>query len=194
MLTFNEELHEYRLDGEVIPSVTQVLGKLHDFSMVPKDILEAACQRGTIVHRLTEFHDQRDLDPASIGDYWPYLDAWIAFCSDYGVEWEAIEERGYSARYGFAGTLDRRGRLTKIAPGRWIADVKTAKQLHRVFGMQLAAYRQIVAESDPSWLISRRATVQLFADGTYKFTEWRNPSDWTAFLALIHLTQWSNDQ
>lgn len=193
-LTFNDELHEYRLGGVVVPSVTQVLGKLHDFSMVPRDVLEAACVRGTIVHRLCEYHDLNDLDPSSIGEWWPYLDAWINFIADYGAEWHGIEQRGYSRRHGFAGTMDRRGVFAKKAPGRWIVDVKTSVQPHRVWGMQTAAYRQIATEEDPSWMLARRATVQLRPDGTYRFLEWSDPEDWTAFLALIHLSNWSNKQ
>lgn len=192
-LTFDEPSHTYHYEGRVVPSVTQVLGKLHDFSMVPKDVLAAACERGTIVHKLCEYHDQGDLDPESIGDYWPYLDAWIAFRQDYGAEWEAIEERHYSDRYGYAGTLDRRGTLRKLG-GRWIVDAKTGASLHRVCGMQLAAYRQQVAEKHPAWLLARRATVQLRPDGTYLFREWTDPDDWSAFLSLIHLTNWSTKQ
>lgn len=190
MLTFNEERHEYRLDGEVIPSVTQVLGKLHDFGMVPADVLEAACQRGTIVHKLCEFHDQRDLDPESIGDYWRYLDAWIAFCADYKAEWTHIEHKGHSARYGFAGTMDRFGRVKGIPH---VVDIKTSAQPHRVWGMQTAAYRQILVEQQvPNAVLARRATVQLRPDGKYTFLPWDDADDWTAYLALIHLTNWSN--
>jgi len=164
---------------------------LHDFSMVPRDVLDAACERGTIVHTLCEYHDQRDLDPASIGDYWPYLDAWIDFCTAYDAAWSGIEERGYSKRFGFAGTLDRRGTLGKL-PGKWVIDIKTGAQLHRVCGMQLAAYRQLLQENvDTTWALARRGTVQLAANGKYKFIEWSDPQDWPAFSALICLTNWS---
>lgn len=193
MLTFDAVTHTYR-DGErVVPSVTQCLQKLHSFGMVPPDVLEAACQRGTAVHEICEYHDQNDLDEASVGEeYQGYLYAWIKFCSDYAVQWDAIEERGYSTRFGYAGTLDRRGTL-RNQPAKWIVDIKTGTQLHRVCGMQLAAYRQIVAETqDPAYLLARRGTVQLASDGKYKFIEWKDPADWTAYQALLTLTNWSN--
>lgn len=188
-LTFDAESHTYRFGGVVRPSVTQVLGKLSDFGMVPKDVLEAAQERGTFVHSLCQFYDENDLDPSSAGIYQPYLDAWIKFSRDYEASWDRIEHRMYSTRYGFAGTPDRRGTLRG---SRYASvDIKTGKTLHRVCGMQGAAYRQLATEEDPSWATGRRATVQLGADGKYKFLAWDDPDDWPAFLSLINLTNWS---
>ena len=188
MLTFDEESHTYRHGDKVVPSVTQCLSKLHDFGMIRKDILEAACQRGSFVHTLCEYHDQNDLDSESIGIYGGYLDAWIQFCADHKAVWTSIEQRGYSERYGFAGTWDRSGTL-KGSP--FVVDIKTSAASHPVWGLQTSAYRQLLAESDPAWLLARRATVQLKPDGTYKFIEWSNPQDWTTFLSLINLINWS---
>lgn len=188
ILTFDEATHTYRHNGEVRPSVTQVLSKLHDFAMVSKEVLEAAQERGTAVHKLCQFHDENDLQPESIGDYWPYLDAWIKFCADRKAKWDGIEWQGYSTRYGYAGTMDRRGFLGGT---RYIVDIKTSAQSHPVWGMQTAAYRQLCAEQDPAWLMARRGTVQLRPNGTYTFLPWDRPDDWPAFLSLINLTNWS---
>jgi len=188
MLEFDDDLHQYKANGVVVPSVTQCLGKLHDFGLVRKDILEAACARGSYVHTLTEYHDQNDLDSGSIGTYAGYLDAWIAFCVDHKAVWEGIEVRGYSERYGFAGTWDRHGTLNGA---RYVVDVKTSQASHPVWGLQLSAYRQLCAEQDSSWMLARRATVQLRPDGTYKFIEWSDPADWPTFLALITLINWN---
>jgi hypothetical protein len=151
-------------------------------------VLEAACIRGTYVHALCEYHDLNDLDSESIGIYGGYLDAWIQFCADHKAVWTSIEQRGYSERYGFAGTWDRSGTL-KGSP--FVVDIKTSAASHPVWGLQTSAYRQLLAESDPAWLMARRATVQLRPDGTYKFIEWTDPTDWTTFLALIQLINWS---
>ena len=189
MLTFNDDLHEYRWDGVVKPSVTQVLGKLHDFGMVPRDVLAAACERGTYVHALCEYHDQNDLDDSSVGIYLGYLNAWIKFCADHQAVWCGIEAQEYSQRFGFAGTMDRRGTLRGVPH---IVDIKTSLAPHKVWGMQTAAYRQLSAENDSQWLMARRATVQLRTDGTYKLLNWDDPQDWPAFMALITLTNWSS--
>lgn len=189
-LHFDEATHTYTLAGIVRPSVTQVLGKLHDFGMVNKEVLEAACQRGTYVHKLCEYHDLCDLDDSSVGEYRGYLDAWIRFSADFQVKWDRIEHRMFSRRYGYAGTPDRRGWLKGLPYAS--LDIKTGKTLHRVCGMQGAAYRQLAAEEDPKWLTARRGTVQLAADGTYKFLAWDDAADWPAFVSLINLTNWVN--
>ena len=39
-LSFDPVRHEYRMQGQVIPSVTQVLADLHRFDMVPAAVLQ----------------------------------------------------------------------------------------------------------------------------------------------------------
>lgn len=190
MLTFDEDSHTYRHGDKVVPSVTQCLSKLHSFGMVPKDVLEAACQRGSYVHTLCEYHDEGDLDAGSIGIYAGYLDAWIQFCADQKAVWSSIEMRGYSERYGYAGTWDRAGSLNGT---RHIVDIKTSVAPHPVWGLQTAAYRQLMSETVATdWLMARRATVQLRPDGSYKLIQWDSPDDWTTFLSLIQLINWSS--
>lgn len=193
LLHFDDATHTYRVGGIVKPSVTQVLSKMHDFAGVPLEVLEAAQERGTAVHLLTQYHDEGDLDEASVAPvYAGYLHGWRRFSADHCAAWLDIEAKGYSRRFGFAGTVDRRGSL-KHAP-RAIVDIKTSLQPHRVWGMQTAAYRQIASEQDPDWAMARRFTVQLRADGTYSLLPWDDPDDWPAFLALITLTNWTNKQ
>ena len=54
---FNEELHEYWLDGKQLSGITEVLRKqLHPdmYSSIPKRILEQAPQFVTSVHKIIE--------------------------------------------------------------------------------------------------------------------------------------------
>ena len=54
---FNEELHEYWLDGKQLSGITEALRKqLHPdmYSSIPKRILEQAAQYGTSVHKSIE--------------------------------------------------------------------------------------------------------------------------------------------
>jgi hypothetical protein len=191
ILTFDEPSHTYRVGGVVRPSVTQVLSSLSDWGMVPKDALEAAQERGTNVHAICQYHDEGDLDDSTVGDYRGYLNAWLQFSRDFEVRWDQIEHRMYSTRFGFCGTPDRRGTLRGMRYAS--VDIKTGKTLHRVCGLQAAAYRQLATEEDPAWITGRRATVQLGADGKYKFLTWDSPTDWPAFLSLINLTNWVNE-
>jgi len=192
-LTFDASRHEYRWLGRVVPGVTSLLSSLSNFDFLSPEDLEAAQDRGTYVHALTELNDIDDLDEEheSKGEHWPRLLAWRKFCEDHGANWEGIEEIGYSERFGFAGTLDRRGRLERFTgDAKWVIDVKSSASKSKVWGLQLAAYRQILIERDMTWPLARRGTVRLLADGTYRFDELMNPRDWDAFAALITLNNW----
>src|SRR4051794_27239936 len=109
-LAFDEALHEYRLDGRRLPSVTQVLAPLVDFSMVRKDVLERAQALGTAVHRMTELHDNDDLDEESLSEELrPYLAGWKKFRAECQFEPVTVEHRMSHPVYRYAGTSDRTG-------------------------------------------------------------------------------------
>jgi len=52
-LSYSDELHEYRVDGIVVPSVTQIVEAVtgKDVSRVPPKILQAARERGIEIHK-----------------------------------------------------------------------------------------------------------------------------------------------
>src|ERR1700759_2406007 len=116
MLTFDDERHEYRWNGLVVPGVTSVIEHtLKSFEGVPRRYLVPAQERGTFVHRATELFDLGELDESELQEeqYGGYLRAWKGFCEATEPNWIAIEEMDYSRLFGFAGTLDRRGYLPK---------------------------------------------------------------------------------
>lgn len=195
LLTFDEATHTYRVGGRVVPSVTQLLDKLHDFSGIPVEILDAAKERGTYVHRMCEMLDLDELDVPLVPEHYQgYLKAWQDFTAEYGPVWEGIEYQSHSRLFGYAGTMDRKGTLPRKFPAslRWVVDIKSSADSHPVWGMQTAAYRQILAEEDAGYALARRATVQLRADGRFKFLTWDEPTDWPAFQSLITLSNWSH--
>lgn len=190
-LSFDEPSHAYHFEGNRVPNVTLLLDKLHTFAGVPIEILEAAKRRGSFVHRMTELEDLGDLDEddEALVPYLGYLKAWRAFKVAYAPNWVAIEERGYSRRFKFAGTLDRRGVFERgPRPGlRVLPDVKTSELSHWCWGVQTAAYRQLVLEHDMQWALAERCTIQLFRDGRFLVLFWNDPADWETFAALLHL-------
>jgi hypothetical protein len=194
VLTFDPATHTYRYDGKVVPGVTSLLAWACQFNFITADELDAARERGTYVHALTELDDLGDLDDEKErdGEHWPRLLAWRDFCAKYQPNWARIEAMGYSARFGFAGTPDREGVLEFYGRDPWIIDVKSSATPSRVWGLQTAAYRQIAAERDPRYALARRGTVRLLADGTHRFDEWKDPRDWPAFVSIINLMSWKN--
>lgn len=181
-LTFDPIKHEYKASGHRVPSVTQLLGKLHSFAGIPEEILKAACERGTAVHQACEYWDQCDLDEGTLDPRTvPYLDAWKRFTDDMRPKWIEIEKVGYHP-LGFAGAWDRGG---LIDCEDWTIDIKTALQPHPVWSIQLAAYNALRQK-----MSAKRATVQLRKDGTYKFIVWDDSNAWPTFCSLLTLHNW----
>lgn len=186
MLTFNEERHEYRWNGKVVPSVTQILSSMMDFSMVNPEVLRRAQLLGTYVHRTTELYDKDDLDIDALPDeIKPYLDAWIKFKKECEFEPETIELKLYHKQLGFSGTSDRTG---LVRGRRAVIDIKKMLSLGPVIGMQLAAYQSL--HSLEGEKILDRYALGLRPDGTYRMVPYADPSDYPAFLSLLTIRNW----
>ena len=52
-VTYNDEWHVYKLNGKIIPSVTQLLDT-GEYINVPEDFLEYSRQKGTLIHKEIE--------------------------------------------------------------------------------------------------------------------------------------------
>lgn len=107
-LTFDGSSHTYRYNGVVVPSVTGILkstGFIPDCQWVEDYHLE----KGRYVHLACELYDLGKLDYASVDSaIEPYLQSYIRFRElSTNITIKAVEERVYSASWGFAGTLDR---------------------------------------------------------------------------------------
>ena len=190
MIRFDPDSHTYWLGSVRVPSVTQILGVITDFSMVDPEVLAYKAQLGTAVHLATELYDAGTLDPASIDPVVePYLDAWVRFLSETGFEVDAIEQRVFHPAHIYAGTLDRTGRLD----GRTaVLDIKTSAALMPSVGPQLAAYQEALAAGEQKTRPERRLAVQLKPDGTYRLKEYSDPADWAAFLSIKTLMSWAD--
>lgn len=132
-LDFDQEKHEYRLDGELIPSVSELLKPITEdhYGAINPAVLAQAAARGTEVHEATESIDY-GLDPEDISlDIFPYLDAYCAFLRDYKPEWYGIEDMVYGGvadihgSFDYAGTIDRWGMIDGTMA---VVDIKTVAQ------------------------------------------------------------------
>lgn len=138
-LQFDEESHTYRYSGQVVPSVTQILKPVSpDFTFVPSEKLERARLLGNAVDAAICLFEKKQLDESSLAPVIrSYLDAWIEFKSMSGWETIDTQERVYSEKYGYAGTLDLRGIINnQIA----VLDIKRTLVIPAHAGPQTAAY------------------------------------------------------
>jgi hypothetical protein len=193
-IEFNEERHEYTLDGRLLPNVTRILAPLTDIHTMPRDRVEFARQRGQAVHLGTALDDCGTLDPASVDPQLTgYLAAWRLFRHESGFVPRNIEYRVAHALYGYAGTEDRDGRMRITPPGALdLIDIKaTADIYQKVVGPQTAAYAKALQAQDPTTPLSiMRWAVQLRPDGTYRLHPCTDPNDFNVFLAALTLYQW----
>lgn len=185
---FNEELHEYRLNGVILPSVTTILKVLGDYAGVPADVLAAAAERGRAVHKITELHDLGMLDYSELGDdLYPYLDAYASFLAVKKPEIVSVEKRTYHPLLKYAGTLDREyvldGKLTLV-------DIKSTYSMLPMTGPQTWAYAEAENAHRPKKAdqIKARAGLQLKRDGTFELFPYKDDindrGDWTAALRV----------
>lgn len=192
-LQFDEATHTYTLDGEVLPSVTQILEGVGiiDYSHIPSSTREMALERGRIVHRVTQLDDEGDLDESTVDEaIVPYLGSWRRFRADTGFVPNEVERRGHHQRFRYAGTRDRVGPMNGAA---WLVDIKTNDAPEWV-RMQTAAY----AAFDPEPRRFKRVCVELKATGKvpYRIIERKGSEfgeDFNDFLAALRVWQLRNE-
>lgn len=181
---FDAASHTYRVNGVILPSVTQVIGWMNNYSGIPAETLAFACERGTAAHEATALDDRGLLDEESVDpEIAGYLAAWRRFRRETGFVPELIEHR-VAVPGMYAGTLDRFGRIGRQY---WLVDIKTATTVSRSNGPQTAAYLGALGTRDHT----KRGTVQLRQDGTYRLIPHENRNDLSAFLASLTLHNWS---
>lgn len=185
-LSFDADTHTYRLDGQVLPSVTTILAPLSDYSGIPEAVLRRKAQLGTAVHAACQMHAENDLDEEwltqNLPEVVPYLEAWKMFLVESQARVHAMEVRGYHPVHRYAGTLDL---LADIRGERWLIDIKTTVSIQPAVGPQTAAYAALQQEPP-----ARRGVLQLQPTGRFKLKELISPKDWPTFLALLTIHHW----
>lgn len=189
MLAFDEAKHEYRWNGAVVPHVTGVIAPFVNYSMVPRDTLELARQKGQHVHRMVELHAQGKLDEDSLPDWMrPILAQWLKFVADTGFIVLATERRVYHPQYDYAGTLDLRGIMRNHAKyrGHGILDIKRSFMAGPITGLQTAAYAE-ADDYDSHWggRVAWRGALKLNENGPYRFEPFEKKTDFTEFLVCL---------
>jgi hypothetical protein len=132
-IEFNSTKHEYKVDGTVFASVTQILDStgFYDFSKVNPEVLKRNAEFGKAVHKAIELKSKRKLDDSSVADeIRPYLASWESFVSDFDYEYEESEIIGFCDKYRFCYTFDQKGSI-KISKYKvkvkCLIDIKTGQ-------------------------------------------------------------------
>jgi len=167
-LEFFEEPHIYKLNGEIIPSVSTVMKPLSSsvYGEVDPHILSMAANRGTIVHEAIENFLYYGIEDIPVS-YTGYLDAFIQFWKDYKPTLIAVEYRMYHKYLKYAGTSDI---LALIDDELWLIDNKTSSRIEKMLTrVQLEAYKKALATHGIR--VQRKAILHLKKTGKYSFVE-----------------------
>lgn len=166
MIQFFPETHTYLVDGVEVPSVTEITRFLsYDYKSDRPWMAEIAARRGTKVHEacmLIDYGEEPEEDPEIQG----YLMAYRRFLQDYAPEWEGIEKPVGSLQCGYAGTIDRYGKITGFNS---VLDVKTGQKHKPALQAQLNGYWWLLIKQ--KYEAEKLYGLYLRNDGTYELVE-----------------------
>jgi len=167
-LIFYDKDHQYEVDGENVPSVSEILRFMSRevYDDLPQFRVENAGQRGTNIHKACENLDR--FGDVEIGiDIEPYLRAYIDFLDNNNVVWSGIEKALHSDNLMFAGTIDRIGVINGKS---CIVDLKSNSAIKKpLVAAQLYGYKLLAEEN--GFKIDTMYCLWLKKDGTHKLIE-----------------------
>lgn len=147
MINFDEQTHTYTRNNVPYTSVTTVLknyGLSANYTNIPKDILDAAAQRGHVTHKALENyikHGTMDPNDINLCNFEKYI---IARNIDLTIA--KSEEIVFNDTYRIAGTIDFQ---YQDNGSDVIADFKTTSQIHwESVAWQLSIYAFIKCKGD----------------------------------------------
>lgn len=182
-LTFFEKGHIYMMDGQRLPSVSDLCRFISRevYKDAPPWRMEAAAAKGTAVHKATEAldaHGTAEID----GDYRGYLEAYAAFLRDHEVRWELTEHPDYHPDLMYAGTIDRYG---EVDGRRLLVDFKTTAATYiPLWTASLNLYRMMLEARGR--VVDGLGIVHLKKDGKYKLIMPEIGDELPTALLLLH--------
>ena len=135
---FNDQTHTYKLNGKIIPSVTQIINEVlfyNKYSSVSEDTLELAKNKGSLIHKEIENYIKK----GEIG-FTLELESFINIVNDKKLEHMKSEVKVHNKE--IAGTIDI---VCRIGDKNVIIDTKTTAELDKEYvSWQLSMYAYIL--------------------------------------------------
>lgn len=181
MIEFDPDTHIYKIDGRVVPSVTQVLGAMGCGNN--RFYTGEGRERGNAVDTLTELYDAGKLDLDAVESHCPqyhgYVMAWIKFRAETGFETFRAQVKVANSVLGYAGMLDREGRFHPRNTNGVIVDIKTGAR-EWWHPLQTQGYADCMVEPHG------RGCVYLDRYGDYKWSLHDDPADAAGWLNYLY--------
>ena len=202
-IEFDVDRHEYRLDGRLVPSVTQILrvtGRSTDFEAIKAMSWRRAAaidwkrQVGKTLHADSHAFDDNDLVLETVDpDVRPYLDAWATFRENSRVvpicRERIVYHQGDRRREEYCGMLD--GIFLTASGRRALLDAKTGDPKNSGCQFQTAAYQMAFEFENPLERIHERWAVQLTPGRKipYRVTpylDWSDQQEWRRIVSEFY--------
>jgi hypothetical protein len=192
--TFDHDTHIYRVQGQRILSVTQIIKEsgLINFDFVDAHVLARKTQLGRLVHQACHFYDENDLPSALPEEVEARLEGYIKFRKESGYvpacnEFQQIASV-HGMRYGMQ--FDSIGTIGELP---YLVDIKNSATAHPAWGVQTAAYELGIPKPLP-FRNYQRIAVQLKDDATYRVHTYKEPSDAQIFLSCLAIATWKQNK
>lgn len=186
-LKFDPAIHEYRLGGRILPSVTQVLEPYYGLEFVDRVRLEAAQLFGSAVHEACHLVNLDLLDHDTLGTWVSaYTRGWERFLEESGFVVLASEQRVLHRKLGYAGTLDTVG-MFPDKKKEVIIDIKTGASAPITVGPQTAAYNEARGRRVPRFCC-------LLQPHAYNLIPLTDIRDFDIFKCALTLHRWRTGQ
>ena len=187
-VTLDSATHTYTLDdGTKLPSVSEIISPLCPaFDAIPEMelVIDAAAERGTVLHKVFELLLSGETDVDCPDSYAGYIAAIRLFLAEHTIVPLAVEQPMYSLAVGVAGTPDL---LCEMDDVLTLIDYKFVAQMAKTrVKAQLNAYRLMYEEQGvmPDKLLA----VQFLPSGLYRlYPVAQDTTEWELCLALHKL-------
>ena len=180
---FDEENHIYKLNGSIIPSVSEIIEPIHKriYEDISFNTLKSAADRGIRVHRAIEFINKYDFYSID-NDCKGYIEAYKKFRNEH-PDWRLLnsEFRTYHKNLLYGMTIDE---IYQTPKGLLINDIKTTSQAHLdAWSVQLGGYK--AGYESQQGRIFGTTILQLFNDGKYILYDTKD--EYFMFLACLQI-------
>jgi hypothetical protein len=171
-IVFDEASHTYRVDGKIVPSVTQLLPK-SDFFVSDERLAECAAE-GTEHHKEVEEFFRTGISTS------PYTDAVQRFVEEQKDKTGGLVacEMPLASVKGFAGCPD-------MIFERAIVDLKRTCGNKKIHAMQTAGYNLLAVENGLIHSTKLHYILVIRDDGGYDLTNVYNPMAENVFLGQL---------
>lgn len=191
--TYDDDTHLYRIDGVIVPSVTQVLSCLSDFRFVDEDVMRRAQAFGKAVHLMAQLYLEGRLDEDTLDEG---LRGPLEALKKWFLEWES-RLRGITKPMSCVIDIKSRPfdpikdplQLAGYALlWRWHGKPVGAfyeKQLYARKIKPFAGTPDILVAANDCTEIKARYVLELKQDGEYVFTNARRSQDDSMFRLML---------